>query len=56
MNSDLKSKALVEVAKNLRDVMGAEDDDNDGTGAFVICVEVPDGHWVVGVTFCLSEN
>jgi hypothetical protein len=42
MNSELKSKALVEVTKNLRDAMGAEDDD-DGTGVFAICVEVPAG-------------
>jgi hypothetical protein len=47
MNRELKSKALVEVTKNLRDAMGAEDDD-DGTGVFAICVEVPAGHWAVG--------
>jgi hypothetical protein len=55
MNSDLKSKALVEVAKNLRDAMGAEDDDNDGTGAFVASrFLMGTGLW--GVTFCLLEN
>ena len=48
MSSDFKSKARVEVAKNLRDAMSAEDDDDDGTGVCVICVEVPDAHWVVG--------
>jgi hypothetical protein len=47
MNSELKSKALAEVAKNLRDAMGAEDDD-DGTGVFAICEEVPAGHWAAG--------
>ena len=47
MNSELKSKALVEVTKDLRDAMGAEDDD-DGTGVFAICVEVPAGQWAAG--------
>ena len=32
LNSELKSKALAEVTKNLRDAMGAEDDD-DGLGS-----------------------
>jgi hypothetical protein len=44
LNSELKSKALAEVTKNLRDAMGAEDDD-DGTGVFAIYEEVPAGHW-----------
>lgn len=47
MNSQLKSKALAEVTQNLRDAMGAEDDD-DGTGVFAICEEVPTGHWAAG--------
>jgi phenylpyruvate tautomerase PptA (4-oxalocrotonate tautomerase family) len=44
LNSELKSKALAEVTKNLRDAMGAEDDD-DGFGVFAIYDEVPAGHW-----------
>jgi hypothetical protein len=44
LNSELKSKALAEVTKNLRDAMGAEDDD-DSSGIFAIYEEVPAGHW-----------
>jgi phenylpyruvate tautomerase PptA (4-oxalocrotonate tautomerase family) len=44
LNSELKSKALAEVTKNLRDAMGAEDDD-DGFGVFAIYEEVPAGQW-----------
>jgi hypothetical protein len=44
LNSELKSKALAEVTKNLRDPMGAENDD-DGFGVFAIYEEVPAGHW-----------
>ena len=50
MNSELKSKALAEVTKNLRDAMGAKDDD-DGFGVFAIYEEVPAGHWAAGGTF-----
>ena len=35
LNSELKSKALAEVTKNLRDAMGTEDDD-DTSGVFAI--------------------
>jgi hypothetical protein len=44
LNSELKSKALAEVTKNLRDAMGAEGDD-DGFGVFAIYEEVPAGQW-----------
>jgi hypothetical protein len=44
LNSELKSKALAEVTKNLRDAMGAEDND-DGFGIFAIYEEVPAGQW-----------
>ena len=44
---ELKSKALAEVTKNLRDAMGAEHDD-DGLGVFAIYEEVPAGHWANG--------
>ena len=47
LNGELKSKALAEVTKNLRDAMGAEDDD-DGLGVFAIYEEVPAGHWANG--------
>jgi phenylpyruvate tautomerase PptA (4-oxalocrotonate tautomerase family) len=44
---ELKSKALAEVTKNLRDAMGTEDDD-DSSGIFAIHEEVPAGHWANG--------
>src|SRR5580658_4055701 len=44
LSSELKSKALAEVTKNLRDAMGAEGDD-DGFGVFAIYEEVPAGQW-----------
>jgi phenylpyruvate tautomerase PptA (4-oxalocrotonate tautomerase family) len=47
LNGELKSKALAEVTKDLRDAMGAEDDD-DGFGVFAIYEEVPAGHWANG--------
>jgi phenylpyruvate tautomerase PptA (4-oxalocrotonate tautomerase family) len=47
LNSELKSKALAEVTKNLRDAMGAEDDD-DSSGIFAIYEEVSAGHWANG--------
>ena len=47
LNSELKSKALAEVTKNLRDAMGAEDDD-DTSGVFAIYEEIPAGHWANG--------
>jgi phenylpyruvate tautomerase PptA (4-oxalocrotonate tautomerase family) len=47
LSSELKSKALAEVTKNLRDAMGAKDDD-DSTGIFAIYSEVPAGHWANG--------
>jgi phenylpyruvate tautomerase PptA (4-oxalocrotonate tautomerase family) len=47
LNSELKSKALAEVTKNLRDAMGAEDD-SDASGIFAIYDEVPLGHWANG--------
>jgi phenylpyruvate tautomerase PptA (4-oxalocrotonate tautomerase family) len=47
LDSELKSKALAEVTRNLRDAMGAGDDD-DGLGVFAIYEEVPAGHWANG--------
>jgi hypothetical protein len=47
LNSELKSKALAEVTKNLRDAISAEDDD-DSSGVFAIYEEVPAGHWANG--------
>jgi hypothetical protein len=47
LNGELKSKALAEVTKNLRDAMGTEDDD-DTSGVFAIYEEVPAGHWANG--------
>jgi phenylpyruvate tautomerase PptA (4-oxalocrotonate tautomerase family) len=47
LNRGLKSKALAEVTKNLREAMGAEDDD-DASGLFAIYDEVPAGHWANG--------
>jgi hypothetical protein len=43
----VKSKALAEVTKNLRDAMGAGNDD-DTSGVFAIYEEVPAGHWANG--------
>ncbi len=47
LNSELKSKALAEVTKNLREAMGAEADD-DASGVFAIYEEVPAGLWANG--------
>jgi phenylpyruvate tautomerase PptA (4-oxalocrotonate tautomerase family) len=47
LSSELKSRALTEVTKNLREAMGAKDDD-DGLGVFAIYEEVPSGHWANG--------
>jgi phenylpyruvate tautomerase PptA (4-oxalocrotonate tautomerase family) len=47
LSSELKSRALAEVTKNLRDAMGAEDDD-DTSGVFAFYDEVPAGHWANG--------
>jgi hypothetical protein len=47
LNSELKSKTLAEVTKNLREAMGTEDDD-DTSGVFAIYEEVPAGHWANG--------
>ncbi len=47
LNRELKSKALAEVTKNLRNAMGAEDGD-DASGIFAIYEEVPAGHWANG--------
>jgi len=47
LNRELKSKALAEVTKNLRDAMGAGDDD-DTSGVFAIYEEVPARHWANG--------
>jgi hypothetical protein len=55
LNGELKSKALAEVTKNLRDAMGTEDDD-DTSGVFAIYEEVPAGHWAnCGKILPLSE-
>jgi phenylpyruvate tautomerase PptA (4-oxalocrotonate tautomerase family) len=55
LNSELKSQALAEVTKNLRDAMGAEAGD-DGLGVFAIYEEVPAGHWAnAGKILSLSE-
>jgi phenylpyruvate tautomerase PptA (4-oxalocrotonate tautomerase family) len=45
--SDAVRAKLAEVTKNLRDAMGAEDDDDNG-GVFAIYEEVPAGHWANG--------
>jgi phenylpyruvate tautomerase PptA (4-oxalocrotonate tautomerase family) len=47
LNRELKSKALAEVTKNLRDAMGAKNDD-DSSGIFAIYEEVPAGRWANG--------
>jgi phenylpyruvate tautomerase PptA (4-oxalocrotonate tautomerase family) len=47
LNSELKSKALADVTKNLREAMGADDND-DASGIFAIYEEVPAGHWANG--------
>jgi phenylpyruvate tautomerase PptA (4-oxalocrotonate tautomerase family) len=55
LNSELKSKALAEVTKNLREAMGAKDDD-DGFGVFAILEEVPAGHWANGGNILLLSE
>jgi hypothetical protein len=55
LNSELKSNALAEVTKNLRDAMGAEHDD-DGLGVFASTRRFLLGTGLTGGIFCLSAN
>lgn len=47
MNSELKTRALSEVAKNIREAFAVGPDD-DATGIWVICTEERELHWLVG--------
>jgi phenylpyruvate tautomerase PptA (4-oxalocrotonate tautomerase family) len=47
MNSELKARALSEVAKNIREALAVGPDD-DATGIWVVCTEERERHWLVG--------
>jgi len=47
MNSELKSRAVKEVARILKSALGLGKDEDD-TGIFTMCVEIDDGQWANG--------
>ena len=47
MNSELKSRAVKEVARVLKSALGLGKDEDD-TGIFTMCVEIDDGQWANG--------
>jgi phenylpyruvate tautomerase PptA (4-oxalocrotonate tautomerase family) len=47
MNTELKSRAVKEVARVLKTALGVGREDDD-TGIFTMCVEIDDGQWAVG--------
>jgi hypothetical protein len=47
MNSELKSRAVKEVARVLKSALGLGRDEDD-TGIFTMCVEIDDGQWANG--------
>jgi phenylpyruvate tautomerase PptA (4-oxalocrotonate tautomerase family) len=47
MNTQLKSRAVKEVARVLKAALGVGRDEDD-TGIFTMCVEIDDGQWAVG--------
>jgi phenylpyruvate tautomerase PptA (4-oxalocrotonate tautomerase family) len=47
MNAELKSKAIKEVARVLKSVLGVSKEEDD-TGIFTMCVEIDDGQWAIG--------
>jgi hypothetical protein len=47
MNTELKSRAVKEVARVLKAALGVGKGEDD-TGIFTMCVEIDDGQWGVG--------
>lgn len=47
MNTELKSKAIKEVARVLKSALGVRTEDDD-TGIFTQLVEIDDGQWAIG--------
>ncbi len=47
MNTELKSRAVKEVARVLKAALGVGREEDD-TGIFTICVEIDDGQWAIG--------
>src|SRR6202000_500761 len=47
MNSELKARALSEVAENIREALTVGPHD-DATGIWVVCTEERERHWLVG--------
>jgi phenylpyruvate tautomerase PptA (4-oxalocrotonate tautomerase family) len=47
MNTELKSKAVKEVARVMKSALGVAGDEDD-TGIFTMCVEIDDGQWAAG--------
>jgi hypothetical protein len=47
MNTELKSRAVKEVARILKAALGVGREEND-TGIFTMCIEIDDGQWAVG--------
>jgi phenylpyruvate tautomerase PptA (4-oxalocrotonate tautomerase family) len=47
MNTELKSRAVQEVARVLKAALGVGREEDD-TGIFTMCVEIDDGQWAVG--------
>jgi hypothetical protein len=47
MNTELKSRAVKEVARVLKAALGVGREEDD-TGIFTMCVEIDDGQWATG--------
>ena len=47
MNTELKARAIKEVARILKAALGVDKEEDD-TGIFTQCVEIDDGQWAVG--------
>jgi hypothetical protein len=47
MNTELKSRAVKEVARVLKAALGVGREEDD-TGIFTMCVEIDDGQWAAG--------
>ena len=49
MNTELKSRAVKEVARVLKAALGVgREEEEDDTGIFTMCVEIDDGQWAPG--------
>ena len=49
MNTELKSRAVKEVARVLKAALGVGREEDD-TGIWTMCIEIDDGQWAVGAT------